>query len=104
MAASDQMHCHKDAAKGEFITIYTDASVRPKIKRTQVAWRGKCSYGSIQGFEILQYDSCVARAEMHAILYAVEDAIMKYPSLTGLFINSDNLDCVQSLWTFRKKQ
>lgn len=89
--------------KKEFITLYTDASVRPKIKRTQIAWRGKCAFGSVQGFKTLTYDRCVARAEMKAILHAIEDSLTKYPSLTGLFINSDNLTCVQSFWTFRNK-
>ena len=88
---------------GEFITIYTDASVRTKIKRTQIAWRGKCSFGTIQGIKVLPYDIRVARAEMNAILYGVSESIARFPELVGLFINSDNLQCVQSLWTFRDK-
>ena len=86
-----------------FITIYTDASVRPHIKRTQVAWKGRCSFGLIEGIKILEFDRCVAKAEMHAIYYAIEDAVKKYPSLEGLFINSDNLECVQAFWTFRNQ-
>ncbi len=88
---------------GDFITIYTDASVRPKSKCTQVAWRGKCSFGTIQGFKVLPYDNRVARAEMNAILCAVEDALAKHPTLIGLFINSDSLQCVQCFWTFLNK-
>lgn len=87
--------------EGEFITLYTDASVKPLIEQTKVAWRGKCTFGSTQGSKILTYDKRVARAEMFAILYAAKESLEKFPMLSGLFINSDNLQCVHSFWTFR---
>ena len=48
-------------------------------------------------------DERVARAEMQAIFHAIEDGLKRYPMLGGLFINSDNLQCVESFWTFRNK-
>jgi hypothetical protein len=84
----------------DFITIYTDASVKNHIMRTQVAWRGKCQWGMIEGVQALRHDGHVARAEMRAILCGVHDAIFHYPEVTGLFINSDNLQCVQTFWSF----
>ncbi len=87
----------------DFITIYTDASVRPQIQRTQAAWRGRCAFGKIEGTQVLKHDGHVARAEMKAMLCGVHDAIFWYPEVTGFFINSDNLQCVETFWTFRNK-
>jgi len=87
----------------DFITLYTDASVKRAIRRAQVAWRGKCSFGMIEGVQLLRYSDHVAKAEMKAILCGVHDAIWHFPQVTGFFINSDNLQCVQTFWTFRNK-
>jgi len=57
----------------------------------------------IEGFKVLPYDPHVARAEMAAILHGIEDALARYPNLTGFFINSDNLQCVHTFWTFLNK-
>lgn len=95
------MTIRQQLQEGEFITLYTDASVKPLVEQTKVAWRGKSTYGPIQGAKVLTYDKRVARAEMFAIFYAVKESLEKFPRLSGLFINSDNLQCVHSFWTFR---
>lgn len=95
------MRIEKQQQHSDFITLYTDASVKPLIEQTKIAWRGKCSFGSTQGSKVLTYDKRVARAEMLAILFAISDSLEKFPTLSGFFINSDNLQCVHSFWTFR---
>jgi hypothetical protein len=85
-----------------FITLYTDASVRPLEKVVQVAWRGKCAEGDVEGFVNREFSDCVMNAEMWAIFYGIQDALIHYPNLQGFFVNSDNLDCVRMFWDFRK--
>ena len=82
----------------DFITLYTDASL--KNGSSVLAWRGKCSEGSIDGHITTPADN-IQWAEMMAIKLAIKDAMEKFPNVSGLFVNSDNLTCAQSFWTFR---
>jgi ribonuclease HI len=84
----------------EFVTLYTDASMLPCLTRATVAWRGKTALGSCQGSLVIE-STDIHHAEMAAILHAVRDAVGRWPSLAGVFVNSDNLACVQAFWTFR---
>jgi len=82
-----------------FITLYTDASMRDGVTTT-VAWRGKCNLGTVEGaVQIMSHD--IHHAEMSAMLYGIRDALARWPDLVGVFVNSDNLNCVQAFWTFR---
>ncbi len=80
-----------------FITLYTDASL--KGDRATIAFRGKCSKGSISGSEEVDSHD-IHHAEMLAIAYAIHESIEKWPELDGVFVNSDNLNCVRAFWTF----
>jgi ribonuclease HI len=91
-------------SRGFFITIYTDASVRPKDQTAQVAWLGKCSEGTMRGFTEVPYHKSSTRVEMLAIYYAIKDALGRWPHLEGFFINSDNMGCVTAFWTFNKNR
>ncbi len=82
-----------------FITLYTDASFHLQIKSGKIAWRGKCSEGSVDGTLNISC-SDVTEAEMAAIRHGIEAAIAKFPNLAGFFVNSDNLSCVRAFWTF----
>jgi ribonuclease HI len=83
----------------DFITIYTDASFRLHKKEAVVAWRGKCSFGSINGSKLISSHD-VHHAEMMAILEGIKAAINQFPEVTGFFINSDNEGCVKAFWDF----
>lgn len=84
-----------------FITIYTDASFHLREKKGIVAWIGKCSAGTIEGSVKIDTPD-VNHAEMSAILFSIKDALKKFPDLEGFFINSDNMGCVRSFWTFAR--
>ena len=84
----------------DFITLYTDASFQDKTGIAKIAFRGTCRLGNIENVkEISAIHS--TEAEMLAILWAIEEANLKFPNLLGFFVNSDNLHCVQSFWSFR---
>lgn len=84
-----------------FITLYTDASYKPLQKKAQIAWKGKCELGEISSAQVIDSHD-VHHAEMMAILFGIADAMECFPALEGFFINSDNLACVQTFWTFKR--
>lgn len=85
--------------KSDFITLYTDASFNHKESRAKIAFKGKCAWGSIDGsLEIRSHD--IHHAEMAAILLGVKTADERFPNLIGFFVNSDNISCVKSFWSF----
>lgn len=87
-----------------FITLYTDASVRPVEFKTQVAWSGRCAQGTITGKKEVPYTNDTGLAELIAMREAIKFSIVKYPDLEGVFVNADNIEAVSSFWTFRNKK
>lgn len=90
--------------KSFFITLYTDASVRPLENKAQVAWRGKCSEGTILGNKEIRFTKDTARAEIKAIREAIAFSLAKFPSLEGFFINCDNMEVCRYFWSFVNKK
>lgn len=89
--------------KNFFVTLYTDASLDPSTKTAVVAYRGKCSSGTLSGFESIPSHD-IHHAEMSAILMGIKAADQLFPGLVGFFVNSDNMGCVKSFWTFGKNK
>lgn len=87
-----------------FITLYTDASVRPKEFKTQVAWSGRCAQGTINGKKEVSYTNDTGLAELIAIREAIKYSVVKFPELEGIFINADNIEAVSCFWTFKNKK
>lgn len=85
----------------DFITLYTDASLNVGYGWAKVAYRGKCKAGEVYGTEEIT-STDIHEAEMMAMLIGIQKAHVKFPDLIGFFVNSDNLNCVQSFWNFGK--
>lgn len=89
--------------EGDFMTLYTDASFRKEGGEAQIAYRGKCRAGSIEGIVRLDaHDSNYA--EMLAIEEGIRDAVQKFPDLKGFSIRSDNMTCIHAFWEFDRSR
>jgi hypothetical protein len=90
--------------KGDFITLYTDASYKHSTKEARLAYRGKCKAGVLEGSIPIDEVGDSNLAEMLAIEAGVKASLEKYPNVIGFFIRSDNLTCVHAFWDFDREK
>jgi ribonuclease HI len=77
------------------VVLYTDASTRPLLKESQVAWVAKASDGSEAcGFSLVDFTMNISQLEMKAIEEGLQQVKFHYPNVRCIHVKSDNQPAV----------
>lgn len=92
-------------SKGDFVTIYTDASWCPETKQAVWAFYARCDEGTLKEHGSCEGTvECNNSAEMYAIHEAIKMVSVEWPDKIGYFVNTDSLTCCEMLWPERIKK